>query len=361
MKSNMSESTYQNSQPVSNLDGTNQKASHLQGESILKLKSNVTVEEFIKESYQYHDLSLRANRCQESISVNKFLLAACSPLIKSYLEMDEEADQLIITDCCFTSLQFALHYACTGYVQVQDSDMREKVSLLTKWLQIGKFTFQPSKKESLDNVVSFIKEEPSNNEDNLVKSYLNYIEQLDNQNKSTETKNQWRDDLLNSLYKYSENDNDDMLMEDENYEEDEEEYSESKKKRPKAKLNKKFNCSDCGKSFNTQLKLKNHEIKKHTQSGNLKCEHCTKSFKTLCDKKAHEDTHTRPFKCDECDATFGRKSNLIGHMRVHRGERPYMCDICGKSFPMQSSVTTHKKQSHPSGDKPWVCEFCERR
>ena len=212
-----------------------------------------------------------------------------------------------------------------------------------------------------NNVVSFIKEEPSNNEDNLVKSYLNYIEQLDNQNKSTETKNQWRDDLLNSLYKYSENDNDDMLMEDENYEEDEEEYSESKKKRPKAKLNKKFNCSDCGKSFNTQLKLKNHEIKKHTQSGNLKCEHCTKSFKTLCDKKAHEDTHLRPFKCDECDATFGRKSNLIGHMRVHRGERPYMCDICGKSFPMQSSVTTHKKQSHPTGDKPWVCEFCERR
>ena len=38
-----------------------------------------------------------------------------------------------------------------------------------------------------------------------------------------------------------------------------------------------------------------------------------------------------------------------------------MCDICGKGFPMQSSVTTHKKQSHPEGMKPWVCEFCENR
>ena len=28
---------------------------------------------------------------------------------------------------------------------------------------------------------------------------------------------------------------------------------------------------------------------------------------------------------------------------------------------MQSSVTTHKRQSHPTDQKPWVCDFCERR
>ena len=29
----------------------------------------------------------------------------------------------------------------------------------------------------------------------------------------------------------------------------------------------------------------------------------------------YSQLHTKPFKCDECDASFGRKSNLIGHQR----------------------------------------------
>ena len=93
----------------------------------------------------------------------------------------------------------------------------------------------------------------------------------------------------------------------------------------------------------------------------MKCEHCPKTFTRLGDKNAHEQTHTRPFKCDQCGASFGRKSNLDGHMRLHTGERPYICDICGKGFPMQSNVTMHKKQSHNNGKKDWPCDQCERR
>ena len=334
------------------------ETSHLQQPSgIQKLKTVVTVEEIIREGHQHENICLRALGCKESIWMNKFHLAACSSLFKTYLELEEEADQIIITDCCMTSLKFVLQYALNGFVLVQDPEMRQKVSLLIKSLQIGQFTLQSSKKEPIDHEVSFIKEEPPNNEDNLVKSYLNHIEELDKQNQ--------RDDILNNLYKenreYTENY--DSWMEDENYEEEEEyeEYSKPRKKVSRVKKSNFFNCSECAKSFNSQIKLDNHKLKKHNASISLKCEHCPKKFKNLHDKKVHEDTHSKPFKCDECDASFGRKSNLIGHKRVHSGERPYMCDICGKSFPMQSSVTTHKKQSHPNGDKPWVCEYCERR
>ena len=330
----------------------------------------MSVEEIIKESYKYENICLRAFGFKESMWMNKFLLAACSSLFKTYLE-SEEIDQLIITDCCSTSLGFALQYATHGYVLVQDSEMREKVRWLIKRLKIGQCPLQLDEKKLNDNVVSLIKEEPQINEEKLVKSYFNYIEQLDNQGKSevnTNSKQQWKDDVLNSLYKENTEfaENHESWIEDENYEEEEDyegenNYSKPRRKGPKAKKINTFDCSQCSKSFNTQLKLENHKFKKHNLSVTLKCEHCPKEFKSLHDKKAHEDTHSRPYKCDECDASFGRKSNLIGHMRVHRGERPYMCDICGKSFPMQSSVTTHKKQSHPSGDKPWVCEFCERR
>ena len=343
---------------------------HPKQSSIRKFSSLVTVEEIIKESYQYENICLRAFGCKESMWMNKFLLAACSSLFKTYLE-SEEIDQLIITDCCSTSLGFALQYAIHGYVLVQDSEMREKVRWLIKRLKIGQCPSQLSEKKLNDNVVSLIKEEPQINEEKLVKSYFNYIEQLDNQGKSevnTNSKQQWKDDVLNSLYKENTEfaENYESWIEDENYEEEEDyegekNYSKPRRKGPKAKKSNTFDCSQCSKRFNTQLKLENHKFKKHNSSVTLKCEHCPKEFKSLHDKKAHEDTHSRPYKCDECDASFGRKSNLIGHMRVHRGERPYMCDICGKSFPMQSSVTTHKKQSHPSGDKPWVCEFCERR
>ena len=187
------------------------ETSHLQQPSgIQKLKTVVTVEEIIREGHQHENICLRALGCKESIWMNKFHLAACSSLFKTYLELEEEADQIIITDCCMTSLKFVLQYALNGFVLVQDPEMRQKVSLLIKSLQIGQFTLQSSKKEPIDNEVSFIKEEPPNTEDNLVKSYLNHIEELDKQNqKDDNSKSQWRDDILNNLYmenrEYNEN------------------------------------------------------------------------------------------------------------------------------------------------------------
>jgi KRAB domain-containing zinc finger protein len=88
-------------------------------------------------------------------------------------------------------------------------------------------------------------------------------------------------------------------------------------------------------------------------AADLRCKFCPKTFTKLAAKRAHEGFHTKPHKCAECDAAFGRRSNLIGHMRRHRGERPFVCDLCGKGFPLASSLQTHKKQSHAVGGKAW--------
>mmetsp|Transcript_41924 Transcript_41924/g.103186 ORF Transcript_41924/g.103186 Transcript_41924/m.103186 type:complete len:256 (-) Transcript_41924:1784-2551(-) len=45
--------------------------------------------------------------------------------------------------------------------------------------------------------------------------------------------------------------------------------------------------------------------------------------------------------CETCGKTFGKKSNMIAHTRVHSGETPYKCRRCDKSFKWLSSLTTH--------------------
>lgn len=68
---------------------------------------------------------------------------------------------------------------------------------------------------------------------------------------------------------------------------------------------KPFACGTCNRSFFTELALKNH------------------SWTHLNDDKTH-----KLYRCNNCDAAFDLKSDLINHFRDHRING--MCQICGR-------------------------------
>ncbi|XP_030053530.1 zinc finger protein 777 [Microcaecilia unicolor] len=51
----------------------------------------------------------------------------------------------------------------------------------------------------------------------------------------------------------------------------------------------------------------------------------------------------RPYKCTECEKSFGKHSHLIQHRRTHTGERPYKCRECAKCFSHSSNLFRHQR------------------
>jgi uncharacterized Zn-finger protein len=55
---------------------------------------------------------------------------------------------------------------------------------------------------------------------------------------------------------------------------------------------------------------------------------------------------TKLLSCQQCNKTFGKKSELDSHMRVHTGEKPYSCTLCGKSFSQKGTLASHHQYIH---------------
>ena len=76
-------------------------------------------------------------------------------------------------------------------------------------------------------------------------------------------------------------------------------------------------CTECGKGFIDAYRLKSHVIADHLK--------------------------LRPYKCDQCDKSFGRNKHLWSHMDVHKATDAYICPVCGRGFRNNGAFYNHKK------------------
>ncbi|KAG9340246.1 hypothetical protein JZ751_021687 [Albula glossodonta] len=71
----------------------------------------------------------------------------------------------------------------------------------------------------------------------------------------------------------------------------------------------------------------------------------------------------RPFKCNQCGASFTQKGNLLRHIKLHSGEKPFKCPFCNYACRRRDALTGHLRThsvSSPIVGKPYKCSYCGR-
>ncbi|XP_076449690.1 uncharacterized protein LOC143286044 [Babylonia areolata] len=91
------------------------------------------------------------------------------------------------------------------------------------------------------------------------------------------------------------------------------------------------------------------------KTDHIRCKKCLVKFTDLSKYLCHMADHPS-FKCDHCNVTYYRLSNLTRHMRTsHSTEHHLQCKKCEFAAGTESALRNHFKEAH-GGDKPFICD-----
>ncbi|CAL4142666.1 unnamed protein product [Meganyctiphanes norvegica] len=118
---------------------------------------------------------------------------------------------------------------------------------------------------------------------------------------------------------------------------------------------KPYECHLCPYRCVSNSKLSVH-LATHSGEKPHECHLCDQTFALKDGLNKHVRSHTKPFKCPQCEFRCAERPYLKEHMHKHTGERPFACHLCDYRCVSKTLLRSHTL-TH-SAIKPHVCEYC---
>ncbi|CAD6235146.1 GSCOCG00007830001-RA-CDS [Cotesia congregata] len=120
-----------------------------------------------------------------------------------------------------------------------------------------------------------------------------------------------------------------------------------------------WTCGICFSEFGDISQMLKH-MRTHKGDKLFECRTCFERFSNKRDLTNHMHNHVHEaYRCYICSLSFTKKFNYNNHMRLHTAEKekqPYRCDICSIRFSERRHLTSHLRTHND--DKPFQCEIC---
>ena len=131
---------------------------------------------------------------------------------------------------------------------------------------------------------------------------------------------------------------------------------------------KKYICSECGRSFFEKAELDFHLSSHNPKDQNIQCDICKlmfKNTKTLYyHKKRSHDPSNKIHICYQCGKSYTDSHHLNRHMESH-GQKSSYCKTCGKAFQSEQKVKAHVRKVHEkwrrADDTEKPCALCDKK
>ena len=96
--------------------------------------------------------------------------------------------------------------------------------------------------------------------------------------------------------------------------------------------------------------------KNHTNAMNMKM-HFLNNIHLIGHFKIH--TGEKPCQCNQCAKAFSMKCDLKWHLKIHSGDKLCKCSYYDKVFYSKNSDLTEHLKTH-SGEKVYQCSHCDK-